>query len=103
MRLLSLLLALVVAMTQAQDCKFSWKALGCTPKDSCKFKLGRLFKGPCVLATNATAPAEPVAEAAATPAAEPATAAPAAEEPAAEEPAAEEPAAEEPAAAKEEV
>ena len=97
MRLLSLLLVLLVAITQAQECKLSFKALGCAPRDSCKFKLANLFKGPrCVPWA-----AEPAAKAA-TPATEPAAAEPAAAEPAAEEPAAEEPAAEEPAA-KEEV
>ena len=43
-------LLLVVAITRAQECKFSWK--GCTPKDSCKFKLAKLFKGPCVAADH---------------------------------------------------
>ena len=101
MRLLSLLVLLAVAITQAQECKWSWKALGCAPKDSCKFKLARLFKGPCVLASNETASVETAAEPPATPPAEPAADEPVAtEEPAAEEPAAA--AAEEPAA-KEEV
>tara|TARA_B110001452_G_scaffold241395_1_gene223561 strand:+ start:102 stop:1580 length:1479 start_codon:yes stop_codon:yes gene_type:complete len=55
MRLPSVSLVLTVAITQAQECKFSWKALGCTPKDSCKLKLA---KGLCVPASNVTKPAK---------------------------------------------
>ena len=51
----SLVLVLVVATTQAKECKFSWKALGCLPKDSCEFKPAKMFKSPCVAASNETA------------------------------------------------
>lgn len=82
LRVLSLLIFLLATSAAAEECKWSWKGLGCVPSKECKlkFKPGWGTLGPCV-------PRPPKAEKKAAPKAETKAAPAKAAEPAKAEPA----------------